>query len=258
MTGFAILTSFFAIFTEDRFGFDASQNGYIFAGVGAIGVIVQGGLLGPLVSRFGEKRLALAGVALLATSIFSLRLTERIPTPLLTGVGIAVGNALVNPTMSGLVSQTVDKHHQRRVLSLMQSGASLGRCLGPIPLAPTDGGSPPGSSSISIGRPSRRARVRGRAAQSESSSARRAYSCSSRSKTPGTGCSETGATTRMTDRSLSRPRSRTSSSSSRSVSNRYLESSITTPVPVGLFALTAFARRHYTLGLAYRTLEQAS
>jgi DHA1 family tetracycline resistance protein-like MFS transporter len=66
MTGFAILTSFFAIFTEDRFGFDASQNGYIFAGLGTIGVIVQGGLLGPLVSRFGEKRLALAGVALLA------------------------------------------------------------------------------------------------------------------------------------------------------------------------------------------------
>jgi len=132
MTGFAILTSFFAIFTEDRFGFDASQNGYIFAGVGAIGVIVQGGLLGPLVSRFGEKRLALAGVALLATSIFSLPLTERIPTLLLSGVGIAVGNALVNPTMSGLVSQTVDKHHQGRVLGLMQSGASLGRCLGPI------------------------------------------------------------------------------------------------------------------------------
>jgi hypothetical protein len=120
-------------------------------------------------------------------------------------------------------------------------------------------GSPPGSSSISIGRPSRRARVRGRAAQSESSSARRAYSCSSRSKIPGTGCSETGATTRMADRSLSPwPRSRTNSSSSRSVSNRYLESSITTPIPVGLFALTAFARRHYTLGLAYRTLEQAS
>ena len=132
MTGFAILTSFFAIFTEDRFGFDASQNGFIFAGVGAIGVIVQGGLLGPLVSRFGEKRLATAGMALLATSIFSLPLTERIPTLLLSGLGIALGNALVNPTMSGLVSQRVDKYHQGRVLGLMQSGASLGRCLGPI------------------------------------------------------------------------------------------------------------------------------
>ena len=132
MTGFAILTSFFAIFTEDRFGFDASQNGYIFAGVGVIAVIVQGGLLGPLVSRFGEKRLATVGVALLATSIFSLPLTEQISTLLFTGVGIAVGNALVNPTMSGLVSLTVDKYHQGRVLGLMQSGASLGRCLGPI------------------------------------------------------------------------------------------------------------------------------
>ena len=115
------------------FGFDASQNGYIFAGVGVIAVIVvQGGLLGPLVSRFGEKRLATVGVALLATSIFSLPLTEQISTLLFTGVGIAVGNALVNPTMSGLVSLTVDKYHQGRVLGLMQSGASLGRCLGPI------------------------------------------------------------------------------------------------------------------------------
>jgi MFS family permease len=71
-------------------------------------------------------------MALLDTSIFSLPLTERIPTLLLSGFGIALGNALVNPTMSGLVSQRVDMYHQGRVLGLMQSGASLGRCLGPI------------------------------------------------------------------------------------------------------------------------------
>ena len=132
MTGFAILTSFFAIFTEDRFGFDASQNGFTFAGIGVIAVIVQAGLLGPLLSRFGEKRLATVGVALLAASTFSLPLTGQIPTFLLTAGFIGVGNALVNPTMSGLVSLTVDKYHQGRVLGLMQSAASLGRCLGPI------------------------------------------------------------------------------------------------------------------------------
>src|SRR5208283_5108801 len=98
-------------------------------------------------------------------------------------------------------------------------------------------GSPPGSSSMSIVRPSERARVRGRAAQSEASSSRRAYSCSSRSKIAGTGCSETGTTTRMPDRSLSPwPRCRTNSSSSRSVSKIYLESSITTGLPIGLLA----------------------
>ena len=41
-------------------------------------------------------------------------------------------------------------------------------------------GCPPGSSRISIGRPSRRTRTRGRTAQSESTSSRREYSCSSR------------------------------------------------------------------------------
>jgi DHA1 family tetracycline resistance protein-like MFS transporter len=42
MAGFSIVTAFFAIFTEDRFGYNASANGYIFATIGVIGVIVQG------------------------------------------------------------------------------------------------------------------------------------------------------------------------------------------------------------------------
>jgi hypothetical protein len=56
-------------------------------------------------------------------------------------------------------------------------------------------GSPPGSSRISIGRPSRRTRTRGRTAQSESTSSRREYSCSRRAIIPGAGRSETGANT---------------------------------------------------------------
>jgi hypothetical protein len=56
-------------------------------------------------------------------------------------------------------------------------------------------GSPPGSSRISIGRPSRRTRTRGRTAQSESTSSRREYSCSRRAIIPGAGRSETGAST---------------------------------------------------------------
>ena len=132
MTGFAILTSFFAIFTEDRFGFDASQNGYIFAGIGAIGSDCSRRPSWTVVSRFGEKRLATVGVALLADQYFQPP-ADRTDSDIAPDRGfIGVGNALVNPTMSGLVSQRVDKYHQGRVLGLMQSAASLGRCLGPI------------------------------------------------------------------------------------------------------------------------------
>ncbi len=58
ITGFAIMTAFFALFTEKRFGYDAHANGYLFAFVGVLSVVVQGGLIGRLVKMFGEVTLA--------------------------------------------------------------------------------------------------------------------------------------------------------------------------------------------------------
>jgi DHA1 family tetracycline resistance protein-like MFS transporter len=132
MTGFSILTAFFAIFTEDRFGYNASANGYIFAGVGVISVIVQGAMIGRLIKSFTEKGIALTGVALLACSMFALPLVQTATMLFLVGAGIAVGNSFINPTMNGLVSRAVNKYWQGRVLGLMQACASLGRFLGPL------------------------------------------------------------------------------------------------------------------------------
>jgi MFS transporter, DHA1 family, tetracycline resistance protein len=132
MTGFSILTAFFAIFTEDRFGYNASTNGYIFAGVGVIGAIVQGALLGSLLKNFTEKRIAITGLALLACSMFALPLAQTATMLLLVTAGIAVGNAFISPTINGLVSRSVNKYWQGRVLGLMQACASLGRFVGPL------------------------------------------------------------------------------------------------------------------------------
>jgi DHA1 family tetracycline resistance protein-like MFS transporter len=132
MTGFSIMMSFFAIFTEDRFGYNASANGYIFAGVGVIAVIVQGALIGPLVKNFGEKRIAILGLAVLSCSMFTLPLTQSTVALLLVGAGIALGNSLINPTINGLVSRSVNKYWQGRILGLMQASASLGRFFGPL------------------------------------------------------------------------------------------------------------------------------
>jgi DHA1 family tetracycline resistance protein-like MFS transporter len=132
MTGFSILVAFFAIFTEDRFGYNASANGCIFAGIGVIGATVQGALIGPLVKSFTEKRIAIIGLALLALSMFALPMAQTRTMLLLATAGIAVGNAFINPTINGLVSRSVNKHWQGRVLGLMQASASLGRFLGPL------------------------------------------------------------------------------------------------------------------------------
>lgn len=132
MFGFSLMTAFFAIFTEDRFGFTAAENGYVFALLGIIAVLVQARLVGPLVERFTEKRLAMAGITILACALLALPLVEGLGALLLTGAGLAIGNSLVNPSINGLVSRSTDPSWQGRVLGLMQAAASLGGCAGPL------------------------------------------------------------------------------------------------------------------------------
>src|SRR5918998_348897 len=54
VTAFSIMTTTFGLFTMYRFGYDAHDTGWLFVFTGVIGAIIQGGLIGQLVKRFGE------------------------------------------------------------------------------------------------------------------------------------------------------------------------------------------------------------
>ncbi|MBI3758192.1 MAG: MFS transporter, partial [Deltaproteobacteria bacterium] len=65
---FAIFLSGFALFAERRYtwaghAFGPKEVGYVFAYVGFLGIILQGGLIGRLVRRFGEEKLVSTGFA---------------------------------------------------------------------------------------------------------------------------------------------------------------------------------------------------
>lgn len=132
ITGFAMMTALNALFLSHRFGFDARHIGYVFAYIGTLGVIIQGGLLGRFVKKFGEKRLATIGALVLAASLFALPLSSSTGTLMAVCLGIAIGNGFLTPTLNGLASLYVDKTWQGRALGLMQSAGSLGRTIGPI------------------------------------------------------------------------------------------------------------------------------
>jgi MFS family permease len=132
ITGFAIMTTLFALLTEKHFGYDARQTGYIFGFIGIISVILQGGLIGRLVKMFGETTLARTGLFLLALSMLLLPLVARLPMLLAVCALTAIANGLVNPTLNGLASQMIDRSWQGRALGLMQSAGSVGRLVGPL------------------------------------------------------------------------------------------------------------------------------
>ncbi len=130
--GFSIMTSLFALYCKERFGYDAAHVGYLLAYVGLLGVIFQGGLLRRLLKRPIEKQLAVIGAAVLAVSMAALPFTHSLGVLMVVCFGISLGNSFVTPTLNGLASRTTDAHCQGRLLGLMQSAGSLGRFLGPM------------------------------------------------------------------------------------------------------------------------------
>lgn len=101
--------------------------------VGVTAVIVQGGLIGKFVKRFGEKRLLGVGIAFVAASFLAIPATQYGPYIWLLAlmVPLAFGSGLTNPSLVSLLSRSVDPDEQGTALGLGQGLAALGRVAGP-------------------------------------------------------------------------------------------------------------------------------
>ncbi|MDX6693231.1 MAG: transporter, family, tetracycline resistance protein [Blastocatellia bacterium] len=135
IVAFSIMTTSFALFTMFRFGYDAHDTGWLFVFVGVIGALIQGGLIGRLVKRFGEVSLIVTGALLFAASLFTIPFTgphTGLLPLLLVGGTFAVGNSLSTPALTGLASKSVGRGEQGGVLGITQSVASLARVVGPL------------------------------------------------------------------------------------------------------------------------------
>ncbi len=136
IVAFSIMTTAFSLYTMFRFGYDAQHTGYLFAYVGMLAVIVQGGLIGWLVKRFGELALVIAGAFLFAGSLFAVPFVGPHAgglLALLVGGGLfSIGNSLSAPSLTSLASKSVGPGEQGSVLGVTQSVASLARAVGPV------------------------------------------------------------------------------------------------------------------------------
>ncbi len=135
ITSFSIMTYAFVLFTDFTFGYDAEQNGYLFAYVGFLAIVMQGGVFGPAAKAFGEARLVVFGCLMLALSLFAMPFSSPefgglIGLLVVAGL-LSFGNAFANPALSSLASKYAGDHEQGRVMGVMQSGAALARAIGP-------------------------------------------------------------------------------------------------------------------------------
>jgi DHA1 family tetracycline resistance protein-like MFS transporter len=111
------------------------HNGYLFAYIGILSAIMQGGLMGILSKRFGEVKLIAAGSLILVVSLFLVPFVS--PewgglTGLLAGIAaFAIGNSISTPSLTSLGSKFAPPDKQGATLGVLQSSASLARAVGP-------------------------------------------------------------------------------------------------------------------------------
>lgn len=129
---FAGLLTNFPLFSNVRFGWDATANAFFFAFVGACAVFTQGVLIGRLQPRFGEARLVLGGLSLMAVNLGLMALVPYGPLLYPVVGALAVGAGLTIPSVTALISRRVPDRGQGRLMGGIQAILSLTLILGPI------------------------------------------------------------------------------------------------------------------------------
>src|SRR6185295_4370564 len=110
LMGFSAFSSAFSLFAERAYrwhghAFTTREIGIAFAYSGVLGIILQGGLIGRLVRRFGERSLtavafatSVAGYVVLAFSPGSLVMLAVAATL------VSIGNSMLRPMLTALVT----------------------------------------------------------------------------------------------------------------------------------------------------------
>ncbi|MGE0872397.1 MAG: MFS transporter [Kofleriaceae bacterium] len=129
---FSLLTSGFALFAEGKFGWGKKEVGYFFAYVGALGVILQGGLLGRLVKKFGERSLTRAGFASLLIAYPLLSISTHLGMLAIAATFASFGNGVLRPALTSRITQAVGRHEQGVALGLSGSLSSIAMILSPV------------------------------------------------------------------------------------------------------------------------------
>ncbi|HYH09047.1 MAG TPA: MFS transporter [Thermoanaerobaculia bacterium] len=117
---------------RDRFQFTQLDMAYLFLFMGVIVATIQGGLIGRLVNRVGEKRVIVIGAVAFTIGFALVPLIFRLPLLYVVAFLIAIGQGLCYPALTSLVSKISPENERGSMLGLAASVGSLARFLGPL------------------------------------------------------------------------------------------------------------------------------
>ena len=116
---------------EPPFGFGPAQTGYLFAYVGIISALVQGGFAGRMARKSGEARMIVMGTLLVGLGLVLVPVAKSVPMLYAVLGLLALGQAMNLPGLQSLISRTSAADEQGTTLGVSQGFSSLARAVGP-------------------------------------------------------------------------------------------------------------------------------
>jgi DHA1 family tetracycline resistance protein-like MFS transporter len=126
----ASLPSISVLYMQYRYGWDERTVGFTMAGVGLCAMIVQGGLIGPTVRRFGERTTLIVGLGfgVAGFAVFGLAPTGVV---FWSGIPLLALWGFASPSALGLMSRRVSASEQGQLQGANSSLLGVANMLGP-------------------------------------------------------------------------------------------------------------------------------
>ena len=126
-------TAILVLYLKQAFEWTPEIASLTFVVVGIIAMIVQGGLIGPLVNKFGELKLTVVGIGFVMTGCLFLIAANKensIPSVFTAVAILACGTGLVTPCLRALISRKLNSSSQGAILGSLQGLQSFGTFMG--------------------------------------------------------------------------------------------------------------------------------
>jgi MFS transporter, DHA1 family, multidrug resistance protein len=124
------LEATFAYYAAKKADLGAIQLGYIFMIMGFASALVQGGLVGKLTKKYGERIVIQGGIIISALGFSLILLVNSFATAAIYLTIFGLGNGVIRPSVSSLITKTSNVGYGSST-GLLSSFDSLGRIIGP-------------------------------------------------------------------------------------------------------------------------------
>jgi MFS transporter, DHA1 family, tetracycline resistance protein len=122
----------FPIYSDRKWGFTASEVGWVLAYIGLVNVLLRGVLISKMIDKWGEGRLKRVAVGTILLGILGLGLVKE---GWMVGIALSVfafGTGLMRPLLIGDISRGVSEDEQGAIMGVTNGLGSLTQIVGPI------------------------------------------------------------------------------------------------------------------------------